>query len=162
MCMLLIHLKACSSTWQIADRCCDYTDISSRHGINRCICNTCVIEWCFLKPCSSIWQIGNECWYYTDISSRNKINRWICNTKYFKYTIANNRLVIDAVIILTLVHEMEFIDVFVKPVFAIFPFLKNVVAHDKIVVDAATLLTLVEEIKLIDTFVIHMFAVDTF
>ena len=81
---------------------------------------------------------------------------------FWKHAVAHDRLVIDAVIILTLVQEMEFIDAFLIPVFDIGTVSKNVVAHERFVMDAATLLTLVEEIKLINAFIIHMFAIDTF
>ena len=40
------------------------------------------------------------------------------NDAFSNYTVAHDRLEIDAVIILTLVEEMEVIDAFVKHVFA--------------------------------------------
>ena len=54
---------------------------------------------------------------------------------------------IDAVIILTLVQEMEFIDVFLIPVFDIGTVSKNALAYDCLVMSTVILLTLVEEME---------------
>ena len=52
---------------------------------------------------------------------------------FLKLAVAHDRLVIDAIMYLTLVQEMEFIDAFVIHVFAINIFTKKVVAHDRFV-----------------------------
>ena len=96
--------------------------------MNRCIRNTYVCYWYILKACSSTRQICNEwcsltdvgdgCCANTEICRRNGINGWIRNTSVWKNTfwkqaVTNDRLVMDAVIILTLVEEMEWTDAFV-------------------------------------------------
>ena len=78
------------------------------------------------------------------------------------YAVANYRLDIDALIILTFVEEMELIHAFIIHVFAIYTFSKNEVANDRLVIDAVIMLTMKEEIELIDAFVIHMFAIYAF
>ena len=77
-----------------------------------------------------------------------------------KYAV-HDRLVMDAVVILTLVDNMEIIDEFVITLFINDNFLKHAVAHDRLVIDDVRVLTLAEKIELIDAHVIHAFDNDT-
>ena len=63
------------------------------------------------------------------------------NDTFWKYAVAQDRLVIDGVIILKLVEEMELIDAFVIHAFAIDIFWKHAEAHNRLVMDAVTILT---------------------
>ena len=77
-----------------------------------------------LKACSSTWQIGDGCSYHIDIGSRHAINRCISNACVWKLAVAHDRLVMDAITILTLVAGMQLIDALVICVLAIDSFLK--------------------------------------
>ena len=65
---------------------------------------------------------------------------------------------IDAVIVLTLVEEMELVDAFVIYVFDNDTFGKLAVAHDRLMMDTVSILTLVPEMKFKDAFVMGVFA----
>ena len=83
------------------------------------------------------------------------------NETFSKHTGAHNRLVIDAVTLLTLVAEMLWTDTLLIQKRLNYTFWKHVVAHDRLVIDTVIILTLVEEMKWIDAFVTHVFSKNT-
>ena len=72
------------------------------------------------------------------------INACVCNDLFWKHAVAHERLLIDALTILTLQAKIEFTDEFVTRKVSNDIFLKNEVAMDRLVIDAVTTLTLVE------------------
>ena len=60
----------------------------------------------------------------------------------------------DAVIILSLVKEMELMDTFVMHMCAKDTFEKHAVAHDRLVIDDIVIQILVEKMELIDAFLL--------
>ena len=77
------------------------------YGIKRCICNTCVCYRYTFKECRITWQIGNAVIILAMELLDALITHVFAIDTFWKHAEAHDRLVLDAVITLTLVADME-------------------------------------------------------